>query len=154
MAYEARQTVTTREKSRGRVEVRTLTTTTVGIDTCRWPGVKQFLRLERCVTIDGVTKRTVQYAVTSLSREQANADRLLPLWRDRWAIENRAFWVRDEVFGEDASRIRTGLAPHVLSVFRNAAITLLRSLKVSNLTAALRQHALKLPLLLDRLRIR
>lgn len=131
-----------------------MTTTTVGIDTCRWPGVKQFLRLERRVTVDGVTKRTVQYAVTSLSRDQADVARLLRLWRDRWAIENRAFWVRDEVFGEDASRIRTGLAPYVMSVFRNAAITLLRSLRVPNLAAALREHALKLPLLLNRLRIR
>lgn len=58
------------------------------------------------------------------------------------------------VFGEDASRSRTGLAPHVLSVLRNSAITLLRGLIVSNLTAALREHALTRPLLLRRLRIR
>jgi predicted transposase YbfD/YdcC len=77
------------------------------------------------VTVDGVTKCNVQYAVTSLTREQADAARLLRLWRARWGIENRAFWVRDEVFGEDASRTRTGLPPHVMSVFRNAAITLL-----------------------------
>ena len=141
----------TKEKHRGRFEVCTLTTTTVGVATCRWPGGQQFLRLERRVTVAGVTKRTVPYAVTSLSREQVNADRLLRRWRDRRAIENRAFWVRDAVFGEDASRIRTGQAPHVMSVFRNSAMTLLRSLKVSNLTAALRQHALKLPLLLNRL---
>lgn len=153
MAYEARQSVTTTDKSRGRLERRTLTATTVGLDTCRWPGVRQFLRLRREVTIAGKTKITTQYAVTSLSRDQADATRLLRLWRSRWAIENRAFWVRDVVFREDASRIRTGWAPHVLSVVRNAAITLMRGLQVSNLAAALRQHALNVPLLLSRLGI-
>ncbi|MCA9054793.1 MAG: hypothetical protein KDA75_13220 [Planctomycetaceae bacterium] len=64
---------------RGRFEVRALTTTTVAIDTCRWPGVKQFLRLERRVTVGGVTRRSVQHAVSSLSRDQADAARLLRL---------------------------------------------------------------------------
>lgn len=153
MAYEARQSDTRVEKSRGRVEVRTLTSTTFGVETTDWPGLAQFLRLERRVTIDGVTTTTVQYAVTSLCRKQADAALLLALWRFRWAIENRVFWVRDVVFGEDASRIRTGTAPHVMSVLRNAAITLLQDLKVPNVTAALREHALKLDLLLDRLHI-
>lgn len=115
--------------------------------------MKQFLRLERRITRDGVTRTTTSYAVTSLSRQQADAARLLGIWRGRWEIENRGFWVRDVVFGEDACRIRTGLAPYVLAVLRNFAITLLRALKITNLTAALREHALKLQLLLHRLRI-
>lgn len=98
-----------------------------------------------------MTRTTTCYAVTSLSRTQADAERLLQLWRGRWAIENQGFWVRDVVFGEDASRIRRGHAPQAMSVFRNSTITLLRALKVNNLTAALREHTLKLNLLLDRL---
>jgi hypothetical protein len=68
------------------------------------------------------------------------------------------------VFREDACRIRTGSAPHVLSVVRNAAmfdswlkerlLPLLRILNVDNIAAAVREHTLKLPLLLYRLRIR
>lgn len=115
--------------------------------------MKQFLRLERRITRDGQTQSTTCYAVTSLSREQADAQRLLELWRGRWGIENQGFWVRDMVFGEDASRIRKGQAPHAMSVLRNSATTLLRALKIDNLTAALREHALKLHLLLHRLRI-
>jgi predicted transposase YbfD/YdcC len=115
--------------------------------------VKQFLRLQRRTIVHGEVRTTVQYAVTSLSRDQADAGRLLTLWRDRWAIENKAFWVRDVVFGEDRCRIRTGSAPHNMSVFRNAAITLLRALKVPNISAALRNHALKLNVLLHRLHI-
>lgn len=91
--------------------------------------------------------------MTSLSRDQVDADTLLKLWRGRWDIENRLFWVRDVVFGEDLSRIRTGTAHTTMSVFRNASITLLRALKVPELTAALREHAVKLNVLLQRLNI-
>lgn len=152
-AYASRETAETKEKKRGRFEVRKLTSTTVGIDTSAWPGIQQFLRLERRTTIDGETKRSVSYAVTSLSREQADAATLLKLWRGRWDIENRLFWVRDVVFKEDLSRIRTGTAYTTMSVFRNAGITLLRALKVPSLTAAIRENALKLNVLLQRLNI-
>ena len=79
--YAARETAETKEKKRGRFEVRKLTSTTVGIDTSKWPGIKQFLRLERTTTIDGETKRSVSYAVTNLSRDQVDAETLLKLWR-------------------------------------------------------------------------
>lgn len=151
MAYEARRTAETVEKSRGRYERRTLTTTTVGVDQFGWPGAAQAVRLERQTVIHGETRTTVQYAVTSASRERADAQTLLAGWRGRWGIENRVFWVRDVVFHEDRSRIRTGQAPHALSIIRNAAINLLRHAGVKNLTAALRHHALKLDALLARL---
>ena len=152
-AYAARQHAKSIEKSRGRVEVRQLTSTIVGIDTCQWPGAHQFVRLERRTTEDGQTKTTVQYAVTSLAREQADAETLLMLWRGRWAIENRLFYIRDVAYKEDASRIRTGNAPTIMSIFRNTATTLLRALKVENITAALRENALKVDQLLQRLHI-
>ena len=41
---KAREVAETKEKKRGLFEVRTLTSTTVAIDTLRWPGIKQFLR--------------------------------------------------------------------------------------------------------------
>ena len=58
-------TTTTLEKNHGRVERRTLTTTTIGTDTCNWLGLRQFLKLERRTIINGETKTTVAYAVTS-----------------------------------------------------------------------------------------
>ena len=152
LANEARDAARTREKSRGRLEVRTLTATTIGIDMCDWPAVKQFLRLERQTTINNTTTTRVQYAATSLPREQAGAAQLLKLWRGRWEIES-TFWVKDAVFREDHSRIRTGLAPRAMSAVRNAAINILRTLKVPNLAAARRENALKVNLLLSRLGI-
>lgn len=110
------------------------------------------LRLERTTANKGQTKTTVSYALTSASRKQANAEQLLKWWRGRWEIES-TYWVRDQVFGEDHNRSRTGTAPFVLSQIRNAAINLCRTLKVGNIQAALREHALKLDVLLTRLHI-
>lgn len=114
-------------KSRGRIETRTLTSTTVGVDTCDWPGLSQMLRLERIVTAKGVTRRTVSYAVTSAPRPQASTDDLLRSWRGRWGIES-TFWIKDAVLREDHSRIRTGGAPLVMSHIRNVLINMCRAL--------------------------
>ena len=61
--------------------------------------------------------------------------------------------MRDQVFEEDQNRSRTGFAPFALSRIRNAAINFCRTLKLGNIQAALREHALKLDVLLSRLRI-
>lgn len=143
----------TLEKNRGRVERRTLSASTQDVAWADWPGLGQFLRLERSVTVHGETTTTVQYAITSLSPDRASPERLLDLWRGRWEIENRLFWVRDVVFGEDASRIRSGTAPLSMSLIKNAAMNTLRALKVPNITAALRENALKVPNLFHKLGI-
>jgi predicted transposase YbfD/YdcC len=78
--------------------------------------------------------------VTSLSREQADASRLLSLLRGRWRIENSVFHVLDVVFGEDASRVRTKQSPSVLAAVRAAALNFLRKLKLP-VAATLREHA-------------
>ena len=118
-----------------------------------WPGLNRFLRLTRETTVDGETTRTVSYAITSLTPHQADAAVLLQMWRDRWAIENRTFWVRDVVLGEDHCRIRTGRAPENMSILKNAVINYLRARKVPNIAAALRENAVKLQPLLARLRL-
>ena len=153
MAREAQQVAQTEEKSRGRYERRTLTTTTVGVDQFGWPEAAQALRLERHTVVNGTATTTVQYAVTSVSRRRATAEALLQRWRGRWHIENRVFWVRDVVFGEDRCRSRTGTAPFALSAIRNTALNLLRHWGIDNLAAALREHALKPTRLFTKLQI-
>jgi hypothetical protein len=71
------------------------------------------------------------------------ASALLAWWRGHWGIENRLHWVRDVTLGEDASRIRTGSAPQILAALRNAGISLLRTLGVTNVAEALRENACK-----------
>ncbi len=84
------------------------------------------------------TTTEVSYGITDMTRMQANARELLTLTRDHWGIENRLHWVRDEGFGEDRCRIRTGSAPQLLAAVRNALISALRLAAVDNLTAAVR----------------
>ena len=88
------------------------------------------------------------YAITSLPPEQADAARLLEIWRGHWGIENRLHWVRDVVFGEDLSQVRTGSAPQLLAalrnlVMRNLVIGVLRLSGVKNISAALRHYGWK-----------
>ena len=83
----------------------------------------------------------MDYAITSLGRDQASARWVAQCCRDHWGIENRLHYVRDVTFGEDASRIRNGAAPQILAAFRNTAISLLRSWGCQNIAAALRDHA-------------
>ena len=141
------------EKNRGRLERRTLTTTTVGTDTCDWPGLRQFLRLERTTVARGESTTTVSYAVTSHSVASSTPEQLLALWRDRWAIENRLFWVKDTVMREDHCRIRTGHAAYAMSLIRNAIINYFRGYDTPSIAAAFRANVLQLDALLARLGI-
>ena len=152
-ASEAIRSAPTLKKSRGRVERRTLNATTIGTDTFDSPVLRQFLKLERKTTIKGETKMTVAYAVTSRSSESSTAQELLALWRDRWAIENRMFWVKDVTLREDHSRIRTGQAAFAMSIIRNATINCIRSSGNQGIAAALRANTLGIPALLTRLGI-
>jgi len=130
-----------------------LTTTTIGTDTSDWPGLRQFLKLERETTVKGKVRKTTSYAITSHSVKSATAAELLTLWRDRWGIENRLFWVKDVTFREDHSRIRTGNAAYAMSVIRNASINYIRASGNSCIAKALRENALLIPRTLAKLGI-
>ena len=108
-----------------------------------WPGLAQVCCVERVVHHKGKTRRELAYAITSLPPERADATRLLGLWRGHWGIENRLHWVRDVVFGEDQSQVRTGSAPQVMAALRNLVIGMLRLGGVKNIAAALRHYSWK-----------
>ena len=119
----------------------------------RWPGLEQVVRLERTTKHQGKCTTEVQYAITSLSRCQASASRLIELWRGHWGIENRLHWVRDTLWQEDRCRIKHPTGGHNMAAVRNAAINLLRLAKAPNLTAAVRENAYRVDRLLARLGI-
>ncbi len=106
----------------------------------KWPGVKQVCRLERTTFRNGKTTRDMAYAITSASRAKADAARLLEWWRSHWGIENKEHYVRDETFGEDRSRVRTGAAPQVMAAVRNLVTNWLRAHKTVNIAQALREN--------------
>ncbi len=150
---EDRQTAETFEKNRGRLERRTLTSTTVLNDFLDWPDVAQVCRLVRTTHRKGEETTEVQYAISSVPRTHADAEQLLAWWRGLWHIENRLHWVRDVTMDEDRCRIRKGAAPQIFSGFRNAAISLLRCLDCTNIAKALREHAFKVDHLFTKLGI-
>ena len=106
-----------------------------------WPGAKQVCLLERVRRSKGKETTETICAVTSLGPAEASAERLLAISRGHWGIENRLHWTRDMALGEDACRARTGEAPEILAAIRNAALWLLRSSGLTEITASLRRHA-------------
>jgi len=97
--------------------------------------------LTRTVTKQGVTCTEVVYLITDLSPQQASPLHLLTLVRGHWGIENRSHYVRDDSFGEDRSRLRSGHAPQVLAALRNVAITLLHRSGTAQISSARRSLA-------------
>jgi len=110
-----------------------------------WPGVSQVCRIQRVrrckdrKTGEWRTTAEVDYAITSLDRERADAHDLLKYWRVHWHIENCLHWVRDVTFGEDASQVHRGQAPEVFATLRNAAISLLKQFRFSSIAVGKRE---------------
>jgi len=126
-------------KGHGRIERRTLTSTTALNHHLDWPGVQQVCRVVRETTAREQKQTETAYYITSLSRARANAERLLEISRDHWgAIEIGVHWVRDVDLDEDRCTICTSHAPQNLVAFRNAALNWLRRTGASNLAATLR----------------
>ena len=81
------------------------------------------------------------YAITSLDVPEADPA-LLACWvRGHWRIEAGLHWIRDVVFAEDHSQVRTGHGPINLAALRTLAINALRLAGHTNIAAGLRQHA-------------
>lgn len=145
LANAERQTARTVDKAHGRLEVRTLISTTqLDEDYLDFPGVAQCFKLTRTRTLrdrtTGELKTTAEtvYGITSVPRERADAGQLLASVRRHWGIENKVFHVRDQTLGEDACRVRTRSAPVVLSTLRNSVLNLLQTLGVNNRAAQIR----------------
>ena len=58
-----------------------------------------------------------------------------------WTIQDRLHWIRDVVYDEDRSQIRTANGLRIVASLRNLAITVLRLTGAANIAAALRHHA-------------
>ncbi len=95
MKQQEQQATSSLGKGHGRVETRRLTSTTALNGYLDWPGVQQVFQVERQRTIRGQTTTEIAYGITSLSRDRADAEKLMALTRGHWGIENRLHHVRD-----------------------------------------------------------
>ena len=134
----------TSEISRSRIETRTIRVLPAPAEP-GFPGASQAILLERYVTIKKNGRwimrncEAVLY-VTSLDASQATPADLLACARGHWAIEH-LHWLRDVVWREDKSTIRTGNAPQVLSALTNLVIALFRLQGVTKITEETRRNA-------------
>jgi predicted transposase YbfD/YdcC len=130
----------THDRGHGRYEIRRLQV--VSSDRLDFPYAVQAIRITRRVRDQKTKKwRTVTvYAITSLTAAQATPAELADFIRGHWAIE-ALHHIRDVSYTEDASRIRTGTAPHVMASLRNLAIGILHAAGHTNIAKALRRNA-------------
>jgi len=78
--------------------------------------------------------------LTSLAEDQATPEDLLAHVRGHWRVEH-THWLRDVIWKEDKSLIRTGNAPQVWSAITNLVISLFRIHGVTSCTTETRRCA-------------
>jgi len=137
------RTAQTEGKDHGRLERRSLASSTALTGYLSWPGAAQVMRrtCRRLNMRSGLVETETTYGITSLPRALAGPQQLEQFWRGHWTIENRLHYVRDETLGEDRCQVHTGQAPQALAAFRNAILSLLRFHGWSNIAAATRRYA-------------
>ena len=121
------QSASLTSKGHGRLEVRTLTTSSQLNDFLNWPFLQQVFKLERTITISK-TKKTRQetiYGLTSLAAEQASPSALLHMLRSYWQIENALHYPRDVTLHEDQTRFKKHSAAHNMATINNLTLALL-----------------------------
>ena len=136
-------TAATSEISRGRIETRTIRVLPA-------PDGTGFQDAARAVLIERYTtsKKKGQWRtrceavlyITSLAAEDAPPEDLLAHVRSHWRVEH-THWLRDVIWKEDKSLIRTGNAPQIWSALANLVITLFRIHGVTSYTAETRRCA-------------
>jgi predicted transposase YbfD/YdcC len=133
----------TTETSRGRIETRTIRVLPAPAGT-GFEGAAQAVLIERYVTQKKKGQcRTSCEAVlylTSLSADETTPEDLLAHVRGHWRVEH-AHWLRDVIWKEDKSLIRTGNGPQIWSALTNLVITLFRIHGVTSYTAETRRIA-------------
>ena len=95
--------------------------------------------LERYVTdLAGTpTSAVAVLGITSLTARRADAAALAGAVRGHWGIES-LHWLRDTVYREDGSRVRTRSGPRIMAALRNLAIGALRLAGRADITEATR----------------
>jgi predicted transposase YbfD/YdcC len=112
----------TTDKGHGRITTRTIQVlpAPAGLP---FPHVSQVFLIERYVTgLDGQPVSAVAaLGVASPEPEQADAADLARYVREQWSIES-LHWLRDTLYQEDKSKVRTRSGPRVMAALRNLAV--------------------------------
>lgn len=115
------------EKQAGRLEERTLTTSSMLNDYLDWPHLGQVFKLERRFThlSTAEIEYVVQYGLTSLTAQCADPKRLLKIVRSQWGIENGLHYRRDVTYQEDQTRMTKKAMGRAMAIINNLVISLI-----------------------------
>jgi predicted transposase YbfD/YdcC len=132
---------TATDKGHGRITTRTIQILPAP-DDLPFPHVRQVLLIERHVTdLNGEPVSSVAaLGVASPEPEQAGAADLAGYVREQWSIES-LHWIRDTLYQEDKSQVRTRNGPRIMAALRNLAIGALRLAGRTDITEATRWAA-------------
>ncbi len=121
------RSTTSLTKGHGRIERRTLTTSSPLNDFLDWPFLQQVFKLERSATIckTGQTRHEIVYGVTSLPTEEASPKQLLGMLRSYWRIESGLHYRRDVSLHEDQTRFKKHSAAQAMAIINNLILGLL-----------------------------
>ncbi len=110
------------DRGHGRITTRTIQVLDAPGD-LPFPHVSQAYLIERHVTaLDGTPLSDVAaLGVTSLDATRASPETIAALVRGQWAIES-LHWLRDTLYREDHSAVRTRSGPRAMAALRNLAI--------------------------------
>jgi predicted transposase YbfD/YdcC len=135
-------TARTLDKGHGRIEERTITTTSELREFLDWPGAEQVFKLDRrfVYTKENRVRQETSYGITSLSTEKASPKKLLALIRAYWEIENGLHYRRDVTFQEDCCRLTIGHAAHMMAALNNLAIGLIEGSDYTDAPEARRHY--------------
>jgi predicted transposase YbfD/YdcC len=114
----------------GRLETRTITTTTDLNSYVNFPHVSQVFMIDRqsICKKTGITSQEKVYGITSQTTDQASPKKILTDNRGHWSVES-CHWMIDWNYDEDRGRIRTGYGPENITRLRRFAIGLLKAKK-------------------------
>jgi predicted transposase YbfD/YdcC len=129
------------DRGHGRITTRTIQVLPAPED-LPFPHVSQVLLIERYVSDLGgkPVSAVAAFGVASPAADRASAADLAHHVREQWAIES-LHWLRDTLYQEDKSQVRTRSGPRVMAALRNLAICALRLFGRADVTEATRWAA-------------
>ena len=139
----------------GRIEQRSIWTTTRLNDYLDFPGVGQVFVIER-PTIEKTTGKLsteTVYGLTSHTPQSADAAAVLAFNRGHWTIENGCHYILDWNWDEDRCTLRTGHGPENITALRRFAIGAIRSKSRDTVAATIQRLARNVRLVFDYLRM-
>jgi predicted transposase YbfD/YdcC len=126
------------DKGHGRITTRTIQVLPAPED-LPFPHVSQVFLIERYVT--GLRGQPISavaaLGVASPAPDRASPAQLAGYVREQWSIES-LHWLRDTLYQEDKSQVRTRNGPRVMAALRNLAIGALRIAGRTDVTEATR----------------